>query len=139
RAVDQRLVGIGAIEILGEDFVEPLDIGILHGIDVVAVEGGQFGKVVSHYVSPSSSFRCARQREPGISCKFPLDSGFEASPRPGMTKYQSSNIGGGTNPPNSRSISSASFSGVRSSSQGPTICTPTGKPSGAKPVGIAVD
>ena len=43
------------------------------------------------------------------------------------------------NPPNSRSISSASFSGVRSSSQGPTICTPTGKPSGAKPIGIAVD
>ena len=29
--------------------------------------------------------------------------------------------------------------GVRSSSHGPTICTPTGSPSGAKPVGIAVE
>ena len=49
------------------------------------------------------------------------------------------NDGGGTNPPNSRSINSASFSGVRSSSHGPTIWTPTGRPSGAKPVGIAVE
>ena len=52
---------------------------------------------------------------------------------------QSSNIGGGLKPPNSRSISSASLKGVRSSSQGPTICTPIGKPSGEKPVGIAVE
>src|SRR5215471_12125952 len=51
---------------------------------------------------------------------------------------QSSNIGGGSKPPNSRSISSASFIVVRSSSHGPTICTPTGRPSGEKPVGIAV-
>jgi hypothetical protein len=62
-----------------------------------------------------------------------------------MTEYvpaaasQSSNIGGGLNPPNSLSINSASLKGVRSSSQGPTICTPTGNPSGAKPVGIAVE
>ena len=47
-AVDQRFVGIGAIEIVGEDFVEPLDVGILDGIDVVAVQGGQFSEVVSH-------------------------------------------------------------------------------------------
>jgi hypothetical protein len=45
---------------------------------------------------------------------------------------QSSNIFGGLNPPNSRSINSASFRGVRSSSQGPTICTPTGNPSGGR-------
>src|SRR5207245_8560130 len=57
----------------------------------------------------------------------------------GCGRPQSSNIGGGLKPPNSRSISSASFSGVRSSSQGPTICAPTGNPSGEKPVGIAVE
>ena len=56
-----------------------------------------------------------------------------------MTRPQSSNIGGGTKPPNSRSINSASFSGVRSSSQGPTICTPIGSPSAESPSGIAVD
>ena len=62
-----------------------------------------------------------------------------ACQRDACATVQSSNIFGGTNPPNSRSISSASFSGVRSSSQGPRICTPIGRPSGAKPVGIAVD
>jgi hypothetical protein len=30
RAVDQRLVGIGTIEVFGEDLVEAFDVGILH-------------------------------------------------------------------------------------------------------------
>jgi len=57
----------------------------------------------------------------------------------GKFSRSSSNIGNGLKPPNSRSISSASLKGVRSSSQGPTIWTPTGSPSGEKPVGIAVE
>ena len=56
-AIDQRLVGVGAIEVVGKDFVEALDVGILDGIDVVAIEAGQFSEI-----------------------------GFEASPRAGMTK-----------------------------------------------------
>src|SRR5690348_8522801 len=102
-AIDQRFVRIGAIKILSEDFIETLYVGILDGADVIAVEAGQFGNVVSHGFSSADLFS---------SCDI-----------------QSSNIGGGTKPPNSRSINSANFSGVRSSSHGPTICTPTGKPS----------
>jgi hypothetical protein len=37
-AVDERLVGIGSIEIFGEDFVEAFDVRILDGIDVIAIE-----------------------------------------------------------------------------------------------------
>ena len=48
------------------------------------------------------------------------------------------NAGGGTKPPNSRSISRASSSVVRSSSQGPTIWTPIGSPSDVRPAGTAV-
>jgi hypothetical protein len=46
-AVDQRAVGIGAVEVLGQDLVEPLDVGALHRVDVVAVEGQQ-GLAVGH-------------------------------------------------------------------------------------------
>ena len=56
----------------------------------------------------------------------------------GLNQYNPSNISGGTKPPNSRSISSASLRGARTSSQGPTICTPIGRPSGDSPIGIAV-
>src|SRR5689334_15439156 len=47
-AIDQRFVRIGAIKILSEDFIETLYVGILDGADVIAVEAGQFGNVVSH-------------------------------------------------------------------------------------------
>src|SRR2546423_1683111 len=46
--------------------------------------------------------------------------------------------GGATKPPNARSISPANAIGVRSSRYGPTICMPIGKPSGERPMGIAV-
>ena len=36
-AVDQRLVGIGTTEVLGENFVETFHVGILDGIDVIAM------------------------------------------------------------------------------------------------------
>src|ERR1700736_5966766 len=72
---------------------------------------------------------------PGGGCGFRARF---ATLTPRNDEDQSSNAGGGTKPPNSRSISSANFSGVRSSSQGPTICTPTGKPSGDRPIGMAV-
>ena len=47
-AIDQRLVGIGAVEIRGKDFVKAFDVGILHGRDIVVVELCQLGDVVVH-------------------------------------------------------------------------------------------
>src|SRR5215475_5587183 len=76
-AVDQRFVGICAIELRRQDFIEAPNVGILHRGDEVAIERGEFVDVVGHCFSYSS------------------------------------NIFGGTKPPNSRSISSASFSGGR--------------------------
>src|SRR3982075_4727257 len=84
-AIDQRLVGIGTIEVVGENFVETFDVGILDGIDVVAIEAGQFCEVVSHGFSP---FLVIPGRAPARTRNLVpqlLDSGFEASPRPGMT------------------------------------------------------
>src|SRR5262245_40956464 len=46
--------------------------------------------------------------------------------------------GGGTKPPNSRSINLANSIVVRSSSCGPTICTPMGNPVSESPIGAAV-
>src|SRR5262245_35464708 len=46
--------------------------------------------------------------------------------------------GGWTKPPNSRSINLANSIVVRSSSCGPTICTPMGKPASESPIGAAV-
>src|SRR6266446_8296377 len=43
--VDERSVGVRAQEILGQDFVEPLYITMLHRMDVVAVERRQRIKV----------------------------------------------------------------------------------------------
>jgi hypothetical protein len=49
RAIDQRFVGIGAIEIRRQDLVEALDVGILHRGDIVAVQHGQFVDVLCHW------------------------------------------------------------------------------------------
>src|SRR5258705_6066536 len=62
-AVDQRLVGIGAIEILGKNFVEPLHVGILHGGDIVSIKHRQLLDVFAHDFSSSNppypgSIRC---------------------------------------------------------------------------------
>ena len=46
--------------------------------------------------------------------------------------------GGGTKPPNSRSRSLAKVRVVRSSRNGPMICTPIGSPDGERPIGITV-
>ena len=43
--VEQQAVGGAAQKILGEDFVEALDVRRLHGIDVVPIEFCQDGKV----------------------------------------------------------------------------------------------
>jgi len=48
RAIDQRLVGIGAIKIRRQDFVEPLDVGVLYRSDIVAVECDQLVDVLVH-------------------------------------------------------------------------------------------
>ena len=55
-----------------------------------------------------------------IDARHPLDPKRPASCSL-RHRFQSSKAGGGTKPANSRSISSASFSGVRSSSHGPRI------------------
>src|SRR5712671_4554915 len=65
-AVDQRLVGIGAIEVVGENFVEPLDVRILHGIDVIAIKARQFSKVVSHVFSSRISSVIASEAKQSI-------------------------------------------------------------------------
>ena len=51
-AVDQRFVGIGAVKILRQDFVEPFDVAILHRSDIVAVEDGEFVDVFAHAFAP---------------------------------------------------------------------------------------
>src|SRR5450830_1533983 len=62
-AVDQRLVGVGAIEIRRKDFVEMLHVGILYRIDVVAVKAGQFVEILAHRsVSVRSNDAAAESR-----------------------------------------------------------------------------
>src|SRR6185437_989477 len=141
-AIDQRFVRIGAVEILRQNLVEPLDVAILHRGDIVAVQHGEFVEVFGHRLRSLLHSLMVRRRLGAVSNHGPRVVWLilrDAAKTPLLRmRSQSSNIGGGTKPPNSRSISSASFSGVRSSSQGPTICTPTGSPSGDSPSGIAV-
>src|SRR5665213_429065 len=51
-AVDQRLVGVAAIEVLRQDLVKALDVRVLHRGDIVAIEDRQFVGVLAHGFSP---------------------------------------------------------------------------------------
>src|SRR5579859_2547617 len=145
-SIDQRFVGIGAIKFRSENFVKALDVGILHGVDVVAVERGQFFYILVHcFLCSSLSRHCEEQSDEAIHSSVSMCGPMDCFASLAMTALvapsfhsQSSNPGGGTKPPNSRSINSASLKGVRSSSQGPRIWAPMGKPSGERPIGIAV-
>src|SRR5262245_28351849 len=63
-AVDQRLVGIGTVEIRRQDFIEALDVALLHGVDVVLVECRQLLEVLAHVLLLHLSFRGARSANP---------------------------------------------------------------------------
>src|ERR1700676_102072 len=85
-AVDQRLVGIGATEVFGEDFVEAYDVRVLDGIDVVAIEGGQFGEVVSHGLLPlviPGSANGSRERAPDDRLRANYDVQLHIGESPG--------------------------------------------------------
>src|SRR5260370_38773907 len=51
-AVDQRLVGIATIEVVGENFVEPLHVRILHRGDTVSIERLHFVDVLAQDFPP---------------------------------------------------------------------------------------
>jgi hypothetical protein len=65
------------------------------------------------------------------------DSGFSPEGCSGMTNRQSSNIGGGTKPPNSRSISSAILRRTVFQPRADDLHA-IGRPSGESPIGMAV-
>ena len=101
-------------------------------------EDNRFTVIAIMRVSPeiSNSLGLSRPSVAGCECHR---RGRDGMFRPhSKCRRQSLNAGGGTKPPNSCSISAASFSDVRSSSHGPTIWTPSGRPSLSRPSGIAV-
>ena len=147
-AVDQRLVGIGAIEILRQNFVEAFDVAILHRGDIVAIERGQFVDIVAHGFPPVLLSRHCEERSDEAIVSIRHDAGLRLLLREARKDGPHGSIFDVLIIKHRRRFEPAelaldqfgqSSSGVRSSSQGPTIWTPTGRPSGAKPVGIAVD
>ena len=106
------------------------------------------GMAFATFVGPSSilsvrSKYCTRptsHKRARPWARVSLATGYYPPPRQDFfERFQIASSGGGSKPPNFRSIISAKRSGVRSSYIGPRTWTPIGSPSSDRPMGSTVD